>query len=197
MTTLNARAAFEGYLAALNERDLAALDALLHPDFEDVYPQSGERTRGPANLKAIIENYPGGGWTDQGLERVEGAEDRWVTTPTFTVLRIEEPATSSPAFNGPSIPTAQMASHPDRRDARRTGMANADVLRAEIRTAGLASAMGRGDLVVRSGPLAAGRGRNRRPTFEDLADVAIETDSFTGRCPQVTARLMWRFVFVD
>ena len=89
MTTLNARAAFEGYLAALNERDLAALDALLHPDFEDVYPQSGERTRGPANLKAIIENYPGGGWTDQGLERVEGAEDRWVTTPTFTVLRIE------------------------------------------------------------------------------------------------------------
>ena len=89
MTTLTARAAFEGYLAALNERDLAALDALLHPDFEDVYPQSGERTRGPANLKAIIENYPGGGWTDQGLERVEGAEDRWVTTPTFTVLRIE------------------------------------------------------------------------------------------------------------
>lgn len=89
MTTLNARAAFEGYLAALNERDLAALDALLHPDFEDVYPQSGERTHGPANLKAIIENYPEGGWTDLGLERVEGAEDRWVTTPTFTVVRIE------------------------------------------------------------------------------------------------------------
>ena len=89
MTTLNARAAFEGYLAALNERDLVALDALLHPDFEDVYPQSGERTRGPANLKAIIENYPEGGWTDLGLERVEGAEDRWVTTPTFTVVRIE------------------------------------------------------------------------------------------------------------
>ena len=89
MTTLSARAAFEGYLAALNERDMAALDGLLHPDFEDVYPQSGERTRGSANLKAIIENYPGGGWTDRGRERVEGAEDRWVTTPTFTVLRIE------------------------------------------------------------------------------------------------------------
>lgn len=89
MTTLTARAAFEAYLAALNERDLAALDGLLHPDFEDVYPQSGERTRGPDNLKAIITNYPEGGWTDQGRERVEGAEDRWVTTPTFTVLRIE------------------------------------------------------------------------------------------------------------
>jgi ketosteroid isomerase-like protein len=89
MTTLNARAAFEGYLSALNERDPAALDALVHPDFEDVYPQSGERTRGLANLKAIIENYPKGGWTDQGRERVVGAEDRWVTTPTFVVLRIE------------------------------------------------------------------------------------------------------------
>ena len=89
MTTLTARAAFEAYLAALTERDIAALDALVHPDFEDVYPQSGERTRGFANLKAIIENYPGGSLKDQGRERVEGATDRWVTTPTFTVLRIE------------------------------------------------------------------------------------------------------------
>ena len=89
MTTLTARAAFEAYLDALTERDMAALDALLHPDFEDVYPQSGERTRGFANLKAIIENYPGGSLKDQGRERVEGAEDRWVATPTFTVLRIE------------------------------------------------------------------------------------------------------------
>jgi len=89
MTTLTARAAFEAYLDALTEQDMAALDALLHPDFEDVYPQSGERTRGFANLKAIIENYPGGSLKDQGRERVEGAEDRWVATPTFTVLRIE------------------------------------------------------------------------------------------------------------
>ncbi len=89
MTKLTARAAFERYLDALVERDLAALDALVYPDFEDVTPQSGERTRGISNLKAIIENYPGGTWTDQGRERVEGAEDRWVTTPTFTVLRIE------------------------------------------------------------------------------------------------------------
>src|SRR5687768_14487547 len=51
MTTLTARAAFEAYLTALTEQDLAALDALIHPDFEDVYPQSGERVRGAANLK--------------------------------------------------------------------------------------------------------------------------------------------------
>ena len=105
MTTLSARAAFEAYLDALNQRDLTALDALLHPDFEDLYPQSGELTRGPANLRAIIENYPDGGWTDQGRERVEGAEDRWVTTPTFTVLRIEG---SGNVFTG-----VQRAQYPD------------------------------------------------------------------------------------
>jgi len=89
MTTLTAREAFEAYLAALTQRDLDALDALMHPDAEDAFPQSGERVRGAANLKAIIEKYPEGGPKDQGRERVEGAEDRWVTTPTFTVLRIE------------------------------------------------------------------------------------------------------------
>ena len=89
MPTLTARAAFEAYLAALTQRDMDALDALVHPDFEDIYPQSGERVRGAANLKAIIENYPEGGPEDRGRERVEGAEDRWVTTPTFKVLRIE------------------------------------------------------------------------------------------------------------
>ena len=105
MTTLSARAAFEGYLSALNARDPAALDALVHPDFEDVYPQSGERTRGLANLKAIIENYPQGGWTDQGRDRVVGAEDRWVTTPTFIVLRIEG---TGNVFTG-----VQQAEYPD------------------------------------------------------------------------------------
>jgi ketosteroid isomerase-like protein len=89
MTTLTSRAAFEAYLTAFTERDFAALDALVHPDFEDVSPQSGERVRGAANLKAIIENYPEGGPKERGRPRVEGAEDRWVTTPTFTVLRIE------------------------------------------------------------------------------------------------------------
>jgi hypothetical protein len=36
-----------------------------------------------------MEHYPGGGWTDEGRDRVVGAEDRWVTTPSFTLLRIE------------------------------------------------------------------------------------------------------------
>ena len=89
MAESDPRAIFEAYISAVNERDLSGLDALLHSDFEDFYPQSGERTRGAANLRAIIEHYPGGGWTDEGRERVVGGADRWVTTPMFTLLRVE------------------------------------------------------------------------------------------------------------
>ncbi len=89
MKTANARSVFEAYLRAANSRDVAALKGLIHHDFEDVYPQSGERTRGLANLQAIIEHYPGGGYAGLGTDRVVGAEDRWVATPSFTILRIE------------------------------------------------------------------------------------------------------------
>ena len=84
----DARSVFAAYLAATNARDAPALRDLLHPDFEDVYPQSGERTRGFDNLRAIIESYPGG-YVGDGPRRVVGAEDRWIMTPMSTVLRIE------------------------------------------------------------------------------------------------------------
>ena len=88
MTERSGRTVFEAYLRALNSRELDALEGLVDDDFEDLYPQSGERTRGLANLRAISENYPGG-YEGRGLDRVVGAEDRWVLTPAFTVLRIE------------------------------------------------------------------------------------------------------------
>ena len=88
MAQSNARAVFEAWLQAVNSHDGGAVDALVHPDYEEVWPQSGERIRGVANLKAILEHYPGG-YTDQGRDRVVGAEDRWVVTPMYTLLRIE------------------------------------------------------------------------------------------------------------
>jgi len=68
---------------------MAALEGLFDDDFEDVYPQSGELTRGLANFRSIIEQYPGGGYTGQGTDRLVGTEDRWALTPSFTVVRIE------------------------------------------------------------------------------------------------------------
>lgn len=88
-TDRDARSVFEAYLRAANGRDVAALEGLLDDDFEDVYPQSGELTRGLANFRSIIEQYPGGGYAGQGTDRLVGTEDRWALTPSFTVVRIE------------------------------------------------------------------------------------------------------------
>jgi PAS domain-containing protein len=65
--------------------------SLVAPDYVEEYPQSGEVIRGRENLRAILENYPGG--FDQGaLEgppRTFGPDERWVMTPTFTLTRLE------------------------------------------------------------------------------------------------------------
>jgi SnoaL-like protein len=83
------RTIFEAFLNAANARDIEALRSVVHPDFEDWYPQSGERTRGIANFLAIVEHYPSGGYEGEGTTRIVGTEDRWVLTPAFTVQRIE------------------------------------------------------------------------------------------------------------
>jgi hypothetical protein len=89
VSATNPRTVFEAYVTAVNSGDARALRDLVHPDFEDAYPQSRERIRGSANLQAIIEHYPGGGYEGGGTDRVVGAEDRWVPTPMFSVMRIE------------------------------------------------------------------------------------------------------------
>jgi hypothetical protein len=58
------------------------------PDMVTEYPQSGERIRGWANMRAIAENYPGGLPKDMA-GKVIGSEDKWVVGPSFNVLRIE------------------------------------------------------------------------------------------------------------
>lgn len=88
MTSRDPRAVFEAYLRAVNGRDVEALERLVHADFEDFYPQSGERIRGGANLRSVIEHYPGG-YQGTGVTQVVGTEDRWVVTPVFSLVRIE------------------------------------------------------------------------------------------------------------
>lgn len=104
MSASDSRITFERFLAAINSRDADALDDLLHPDFQDQYPQSGEVTRGVENIKSIIRNHRRG-YEDLGQKRVVGAEDRWVTTPMFTTLRVEG---SGNVFTG-----LQRARYPD------------------------------------------------------------------------------------
>lgn len=88
METSASRQIFERYLRAIAERDLATLRELTHPDFEDLYPQSGELIRGFANMEAVITNYPGS-TTGLGLEHIVGGEERFVQSPLFTMIRVE------------------------------------------------------------------------------------------------------------
>lgn len=78
------------FFDAMTRRDMDALAALLHPEFIEDYPQSGERIRGPANVRAIIENYPGG--VGEALEKptYHGGDEEWVLTPAYFVVRVTD-----------------------------------------------------------------------------------------------------------
>jgi ketosteroid isomerase-like protein len=90
MTDPSGRAIVERYARALQDKDHDALAPLITDDYVDEMPQSGERVRGKANQLALLHNYPGGvGTIDPKSTRLVSAEDRWVLTPSFTVLRIE------------------------------------------------------------------------------------------------------------
>ncbi|MDP9275144.1 MAG: nuclear transport factor 2 family protein, partial [Chloroflexota bacterium] len=79
-------------MKALNEHNLDEWETLVTEDYIEEYPQSGEVIRGRKNVRAVIENYPGG-LLDDGLDvssaRMAATEAQWVKTPTFTFVRVE------------------------------------------------------------------------------------------------------------
>jgi ketosteroid isomerase-like protein len=82
------RQVVERFVKGLVDRDLDLQAAVCAPDMVTEYPQSGERIRGWANIRAVAENYPGG--LPENLKgTVIGSEDKWVAGPSFNVLRIE------------------------------------------------------------------------------------------------------------
>ena len=90
MARVGNRTIVERYIEAMNAHDWNAMGDLQHQDFVEEWPQSGERIRGRDNYRAINENYPEGlvkGGVS--MRRVVGSEDRWVMSPSFTLLRIE------------------------------------------------------------------------------------------------------------
>jgi len=75
----------------LESSDIDAAQNLLHPEYVEIYPQSGERISGPANFRAILDNYPGGQVrTEAPLAVVDTSSSGWVLTPGYTVVRVEE-----------------------------------------------------------------------------------------------------------
>ena len=77
----------EAYVKAIVENDEDAAEQLRRPDWTAEWPLSRERVVGSANFRAIQEHYPGGRPTAR-VQRLVGLEDRWVMTPSNTVIRV-------------------------------------------------------------------------------------------------------------
>jgi hypothetical protein len=84
------REMMDRFVELMNAGDLDGVEALMHPDFYEDYPQSGERIRGAANARAEIENYPGGLENQLGQPTFHGREEEWVITPNYRVVRVTD-----------------------------------------------------------------------------------------------------------
>ena len=91
MAERTARELTDEWVAAMNAQDFGRAMAVLHPDFVEEYPQSGERVRGRENLRAIVENYPGD-LRNSAAEAVPleavGGDRRWAIAPNYTVIDV-------------------------------------------------------------------------------------------------------------
>lgn len=76
MSEARNRATIEGLIAAINARDLAALDRVFTDDIVMEWPQSGERIRGNANRREIYSRFPS--LPKVTPRRVTGSADFWV-----------------------------------------------------------------------------------------------------------------------
>jgi len=86
VTEMSNREVIERYARAHVDHDYDMMDQLRHADYVGEYPQSGERIRGTANVRAIMENYPSR--PKVATRAVIGTENQWVSTPLGTVLKI-------------------------------------------------------------------------------------------------------------
>ena len=72
----------------ISSQDWDRLGEAIHQDAIFEYPQSGERFRGLAKIRAQFENYPGMGPGTSQLAEVIG-EDTYALTPSYTLIRVE------------------------------------------------------------------------------------------------------------
>lgn len=76
MSEAQNRATIDALVAAINARDLQALDKVFTQDVVMEWPQSGERIRGEANRREIYSRFPS--LPKVTPRRVTGSGDIWV-----------------------------------------------------------------------------------------------------------------------
>src|SRR5438105_13220949 len=84
---MSGRAIVERYAAGLAANDPDMLRECLHPDYVGRYPQSGEVIRGPANMLAIAQNFPGQeqGRVSTSVANIRGGGDEFVTNRSWSI----------------------------------------------------------------------------------------------------------------
>ncbi len=109
MAELTNRQVVEAFLDAMSANDLDRAEQSLADDMVEDYPQSRERIRGRANRRAVVENYPGR--TDHdfapGKRRALVGDDRWVMTPTMSLVRLDGSGERFTATGEISYPNGQ------------------------------------------------------------------------------------------
>ena len=81
------REVVERYWRALADHDFDTAYGLLHEDFVSRWPQSGEVIRGPANARAIVEGWPGGGVT-AAVGKIIGQDEEYVLGPSWNIVHV-------------------------------------------------------------------------------------------------------------
>ena len=77
-----------GLADVITRHDWDRLGEVVHDDAVFEYPQSGERFRGLANIRATFEKYPDMGPGTSQLAEIIG-DDTYALTPSYTVIRVE------------------------------------------------------------------------------------------------------------
>jgi hypothetical protein len=75
------------YFEAVAHNDFETMERLRDPDWHEDWPQSGERVPSHEAYRRIHEHFPAG-MPQIDVQRLAGAEDRWVMTPSMTIQRI-------------------------------------------------------------------------------------------------------------
>lgn len=93
MAQFDGRAFFERVLVALNKRDVDTLRELVRADVVSTSPQSGERAVGFDAFLLEGERYPGGlPEVNVDDSRVIGDDERWVISPSYTIIPMSSPS---------------------------------------------------------------------------------------------------------
>jgi len=91
------------FFQAFNAGEWDSLESWLDPEYVWEMPQSGGRVRGVKHNLEMMQNYPGP--PEVQTRRVTGSEDRWITTPSYTVLKI--------SGTGDDYTTESLVKYPD------------------------------------------------------------------------------------